>query len=715
MLPGPRRAAAALNTVEPLFRQRAARVVNVGLILAGAAVLVVLGSGGATVEVGPVSLPLARTVVPLVLLGVLSGVRVLLGSRTGGLEARVLRAFARLGLPPRDLSATPARAARGGAVLGAGFGAAIALADGARVALSSRFAASSSSAALGAFSLSGAVAVALSAFFGALVGALVAALFPRLAGRRAGRYEAGRWTAAALLAAGPFVLLLGPPLAAAERTPLVLLGTASAFLVGIAIFCFVLPAAWLQVVRGRFTLALALAGTLALGIGTWALRGAALRGEGTAAGAYPNVLLVTITGLRADAVGAYGATTIATPVLDALAEQGASFRETMTPSRVASAAAASLLTGLYPTSHGLRDDGDPLRQGIEGLPERLTANGYRCAAFVSARSLEGRHTGLAQLFETYEDAAFVSDWLPRFTFGGLAVLATPSQPRPVRGPRQALERFRAWVGTLPPGVPWCAWIEFGEPAWPRPAQPPGDSDGVAVPSDRRDLTAPLREPPAWSTGAERARSLAAWMEGYREAVATADGAIGTLQQLLRLERGELHRTLVVVTSEGGIPLGEQGAWIEGRLGLEEGVVRVPWIVAGPGVAAGVRVGGPTSLVDVAPTLLGLLRLGGARDAEGEDLSRFLSVSASEGRDPGSGPVFSEAAHDPQGDRSRSVRLGGWKLVRAASGEEGLFQASAGEEQEIVAPRDRALRVREELRDKLEERIGREQVLDAARR
>jgi arylsulfatase A-like enzyme len=204
------------------------------------------------------------------------------------------------------------------------------------------------------------------------------------------------------------------------------------------------------------------------------------------------------------------------------------------------------------------------------------------------------------------------------------------------------------------------------------------------------------------------------MEGYREAVTSADGAIGELQQVL-LERGELQRTLLVVTSEGGIPLGEQGAWIEGRLGLEEGVVRVPWIVAGPGVAAGARISGPTSLVDVAPTLLGLLRLGGARDAEGEDLSRFLGASPFEERDPGAGPVFSEAALEPHGDRSRAVRIGAWKLVRTAGGEERLFQASAGEEQAIVSPRDRALRVHEELRDKLAERIGREQDLAAERR
>jgi arylsulfatase A-like enzyme len=699
--------------VDPLSRQRAARAVNAGLVLAAVAVLVVVGSGGATIDLGPVSLPLGQAFLPLLCLGALAGVRVLLGSRTGGLEARVLRAFARLGLPPRDLPAAPFRAARGGVVLGAGFGASIALADGVRVALSSRPAAAASSAALGALTLSGLVAVALAALFGALVAAGVAGLFPRLAGRRAGRYEAGRWTAAALLAAGPFVLLLAPPLATGERTPFVMVGTALALLAGLAFFCFVLPAAWLQLQGGRFTLPLAVAGLVVLAAAAWVLRGAVPRGESTGAAVYPNVLLVTITGLRADAVGSYGATTTATPALDALAEQGAAFRDTVTPSRFTPAAAASLLTGLYPSSHGLRDDGDALRPGIEGLPERLTANGYHCAAFVSARPLEGRRSGLARLFENYEDAAALSDWLPRFTFGRLLLRAVPASPRPVRGPRPALELFRSWIGTLPPGVPWCAWVELGEPAWPLPASPRGGSDEVAVPAGRVAMAEPLQDPPAWSPGAARKRSLAAWMEGYRAAVVAADAAVGALQQLL-LERGELHRTLVVVTAEGGIPLGEQGAWIEGPAGLEEGIVRVPWLIAGPGVGAAVQVGGPSSLVDVAPTLLGLLRLGGARDAEGEDLSRFLGAAAREERDPGSGPVFSEARAAPGGGRPRAIRIGGWKLVRDTDGGERLFQASAGAEQEILAPRDRALRVREELAEKLAERIARERDLAGER-
>ncbi len=138
------------------------------------------------------------------------------------------------------------------------------------------------------------------------------------------------------------------------------------------------------------------------------------------------------------------------------------------------------------------------------------------------------------------------------------------------------------------------------------------------------------------------------------------------------------------------------------------------LISGPGVVPSLRVAGPTSLVDLAPTVLGLLRLGGARDAEGEDLSRFLGAAAREERDPGSGPVFSEAARDAGGERSRSVRIGSWKLVREASGDERLFLVSAGEEQEVVVLRDRAARIRDELREKLADRIAQEREVGAGR-
>ncbi len=690
----------------PAVRQGLVRVANAGLLVSGAALLTILGTAGTTLELGSVTVPLQRVFPALLAFGSCAALRLVLSSRTGGIEGRILRILARQGLSPRDMPSTPARAARAGALLGAGFGASAAVADAAHVAATSGATSVASTGAFGAFLVSAVTAIGAGALLGALAAAAVAKIFPRFAGRRPGRYEVGRWTVAVLLVVGPVVTAFGSMFGLVRPTPGAMMATAAAFLLGLVLFMVAVPAAWLQLTRGRFSIALLLLAGSALIVGAWVVVGAFRAVEAVSTAPYPNILLVTITGLRADAVGPYGAATTATPTLDELAQQGALFRGTVTPSRFCPAAAASLLTGYYPAGHGLRHPGDRLRPGIEGLADRLVANGYRTGAFVSARALDGRRSGLGALFERYEDATSVEDWLARFAFGRIALRASPGPVRPARDPRLALERFREWVGSLPAGAPWFAWVELGDAAWPRPAPPRGGSDALALPSSSIDLSTPLSPPPAWSGTEDAGRPLAYWIEGYRESVSAADAAVDALQQLL-LERGELQRTLVVVTAERGVPLGEEGRWLEVGPRLEEPVERVPWIVAGPGVAAGTRISGPTSLVDVAPTLLGLLRLVGSRQVEGEDLSRFLQGRASEERAPGAGPVFGETPAADEASRTRSVRIGRFKLIREPDGTERLFEGGVGTESEISEPQLRTQRVWEELASKLDERVRQE--------
>src|SRR5438105_5534986 len=69
---------------------------------------------------------------------------------------------------------------------------------------------------------------------------------------------------------------------------------------------------------------------------------------------HPNLLLITIDTLRADHVGAYGATTGATPALDALAASGVRFDQVQTAVPLTGPSHATILTGLYPPMHGVR-------------------------------------------------------------------------------------------------------------------------------------------------------------------------------------------------------------------------------------------------------------------------------------------------------------------------------------------------------------------------
>jgi len=92
----------------------------------------------------------------------------------------------------------------------------------------------------------------------------------------------------------------------------------------------------------------------------------------------PNIVLVTIDTLRADHVGRYGAPPGSTPALDALASEGLRFENAISPVPLTRPAHTSLLTGLYPPEHGIRDNlPAKLDSSIPTLATRLEAAGYR--------------------------------------------------------------------------------------------------------------------------------------------------------------------------------------------------------------------------------------------------------------------------------------------------------------------------------------------------
>src|SRR6185295_2405768 len=79
----------------------------------------------------------------------------------------------------------------------------------------------------------------------------------------------------------------------------------------------------------------------------------------TAPPAARNLVLITIDTLRADRLGAYGSTTVATPNLDRLAREGAMAMHASVQVPLTRPSHISLLTGLYPAEHGIRDNVSP--------------------------------------------------------------------------------------------------------------------------------------------------------------------------------------------------------------------------------------------------------------------------------------------------------------------------------------------------------------------
>ncbi len=291
----------------------------------------------------------------------------------------------------------------------------------------------------------------------------------------------------------------------------------------------------------------------------------------------PSVLLVTLDTTRADHLGAYGFAQARTPNLDQLAAQGARFAEHVTVAPLTLPAHTSIMSGLLPPAHGVRDNGDyVVPPGVETLAERLKAAGYETHAFVSAAVLDSRY-GLDQGFDSYDDELWSEDAPKLFMI----------RDRPAS---RTADRTLAWLKSWTDGGkrrPFFTWVHLFDPHEPHEAAPP----------DRMLSASP-----------------------YDAEITGVDRAVGRLLEGLQAA-GVGPDTLVIVTADHGESLGEHGEKTHGVF-VYEATMHVPLLVRFPGVVARTLVEAPTSAVDVVPTVLHLLGLPSA-DTQGVDLVPLL--------------------------------------------------------------------------------------------
>ncbi|MDX1643468.1 MAG: sulfatase, partial [Thermoanaerobaculia bacterium] len=117
----------------------------------------------------------------------------------------------------------------------------------------------------------------------------------------------------------------------------------------------------------------------------------------------PNIILVTLDTVRADRLSSYGASRPDTPHIDALAAEGVLFLDAATTVPFTLPAHSSMMTGVYPPRHGVRENvGYVLDERLPTLAEHLRDAGWDTAAFVSSFVLDSRW-GIARGFDTYFD------------------------------------------------------------------------------------------------------------------------------------------------------------------------------------------------------------------------------------------------------------------------------------------------------------------------
>lgn len=102
-----------------------------------------------------------------------------------------------------------------------------------------------------------------------------------------------------------------------------------------------------------------------------------------------NYVLITVDTFRADRIGCYGYADIETPYMDLFARRDVKIDRCISQTPLTLPSHTSLLTGTYPTFHGVRDNGGFLEsQDLITLAELCKNRNYRTSAFVAAYVLD---------------------------------------------------------------------------------------------------------------------------------------------------------------------------------------------------------------------------------------------------------------------------------------------------------------------------------------
>ena len=293
-----------------------------------------------------------------------------------------------------------------------------------------------------------------------------------------------------------------------------------------------------------------------------------------APGKIRNVLLISIDTCRADYLSCYGHELRTTPNIDFFAEESVLFKNVITPVPITLPAHSSMLTGTIPPYHGVHDNtGYQLGRANITLAEILQDNGFATGAVIGSFVLDS-HFGLDQGFESYHDRlinARKSDY----------VFDERSGDEVTYFANQWLEKHRS--------EPFFLFVHYFDP--------------------HKDYKPP--EPFA----SRFADNL------YAGEIAFTDHCIGQVLNKLK-ELGLYESTLVIITADHGESLGEHAEDTHSFF-VYNSTVRVPLIIRHPSGPKGNKVDDIAGLIDILPTVCGVLGIDTPGGIQGKDLSGYF--------------------------------------------------------------------------------------------
>ena len=269
------------------------------------------------------------------------------------------------------------------------------------------------------------------------------------------------------------------------------------------------------------------------------------------------VILISIDTLRSDHLPAYGYGRVATPAIDALRSDGVLFEHAWSHCPMTLPSHVSIMTGLLPTEHGVRNNiGYRMTGSAPTLASVLRERGYRTGAAVSSYVLRSE-TGIDRGFDQYDDSI------------------------PVAAAGAVSEHQRSGFDTLKAAERWIA-ESSSKPAF---------------------YFFHIYEPHASYTPPEPFKSR--YADPYDGEIATADAIVGEFIDRLK-SAGVYDRAIVILLSDHGEGLMQHGEDQHGILLYRESL-QVPLIVKLPGGAQkGTSIPRPAALADLYPTVLDLL-------------------------------------------------------------------------------------------------------------
>jgi arylsulfatase len=394
-----------------------------------------------------------------------------------------------------------------------------------------------------------------------------------------------------------------------------------------------------------------------------------LCGHATAEQPKTNVILLVLDQLQADRLHCYGNPRPTSPNIDRLAERGTRFSRFYSVAPWTAPSYATLMTGLFPSRHGVtlfwRPGMPTIDKDTPVLAEMFKQQGYYTAAFVN-NSVAGHDEtwrGFDEYYEGQRSAANITE----------RVGLTPDLPYTAPS---TLPRVRDWLDKHH-AKPFFLWVLFWEPH--SPYDPPAEHDlfksdayphlfdsGYDIAHAPLKRLAMLGDPKA----VERLYQL------YDGKIHFIDEYVGQLMDHLR-NLGLEGNTIVVLTSDHGeLMYSHPKDYLTfDHRGPYDSVLHIPFIAAGPGVPAKRVVKGISSNLDSAPTMLELAGLPNLRGAQGKSLAPMMA-----GKEASPDPyVFGE---EDTAIPWRSVRNDRFKLIlNSWTGEKSLYdlQRDPGEQ------------------------------------